>query len=386
LGFAGPKGTYKTARERGRVTAHEKNSAASSEFAAFLSGERLFWGGLIMRILVIGGNGFIGKPLVRQLIGGGHRVAVFHRNRQDGSRQTEHLQGDRNRLPESLEEFRAFSPDVIIDMVLSSGEQAQQLIVVARDLSARVVAISSMDVYRAWGVMLGTEPGELEPMPLSEDSPLRTVPQTYPPELVQKMKSIFTWVTPGYNKAAVEREIMCTDTRNTVIRLPMVYGPGDPLHRLYGVVKRVIDKRPAIILSEGHAAWRGPRGYVDNVANAIALSATGRGGFGRTYHVCDESTVTELEWQKKIVAQTNWSGRFVLLSSQRTPKHLLAPGNAAQHLVANTERIRTELGFTELVSLDEAIRRTIVWEQANPPAGATFHEFNYPAEDAALSS
>jgi len=96
--------------------------------------------------------------------------------------------------------------------------------------------------------------------------------------------------------------------------------------------------------------------------------------------------VTELEWQKKIVAQTNWSGRFVLLSSQRTPKHLLAPGNAAQHLVANTERIRTELGFTELVSLDEAIRRTIVWEQANPPAGATFHEFNYPAEDAALSS
>jgi nucleoside-diphosphate-sugar epimerase len=324
-----------------------------------------------MRILVIGGNGFIGKPLVRQLIGGGHRVAVFHRNRQDGSRQTEHLQGDRNRLPESLEEFRAFSPDVIIDMVLSSGEQAQQLIVVARDLSARVVAISSMDVYRAWGVMLGTEPGELEPMPLSEDSPLRTVPQTYPPELVQKMKSIFTWVTPGYNKAAVEREIMCTDTRNTVIRLPMVYGPGDPLHRLYGVVKRVIDKRPAIILSEGHAAWRGPRGYVDNVANAIALSATGRGGFGRTYHVCDESTVTELEWQKKIVAQTNWSGRFVLLSSQRTPKHLLAPGNAAQHLVANTERIRTELGFTELVSLDEAIRRTIVWEQANPPAGAT---------------
>jgi nucleoside-diphosphate-sugar epimerase len=28
-----------------------------------------------MRILVIGGNGFIGKPLVRQLMEGGHRVA-----------------------------------------------------------------------------------------------------------------------------------------------------------------------------------------------------------------------------------------------------------------------------------------------------------------------
>jgi nucleoside-diphosphate-sugar epimerase len=26
------------------------------------------------------------------------------------------------------------------------------------------------------------------------------------------------------------------------------------------------------------------------------------------------------------------------------------------------------------------------WEQANPPTGATFHQFDYPAEDAALGS
>jgi nucleoside-diphosphate-sugar epimerase len=32
-----------------------------------------------MRILVIGGNGFIGSPLVSELLGSEHEVAVFHR-------------------------------------------------------------------------------------------------------------------------------------------------------------------------------------------------------------------------------------------------------------------------------------------------------------------
>lgn len=341
---------------------------------------------LVMRILVIGGNGFIGTPLVRELIDARHAVAVFRRSRDGCSHEVRHLQGDRNRLPEYLGELREIAPDVVIDMVLSSGEQARQLMTVASDLNARVVAISSMDVYRAWGVMQGTEPGELEPMPLNEESPLRTVRQTYPPALVEKMKNIFTWVTPGYDKVAVEQEVMGAGSRNTVVRLPMVFGPGDLLHRFYGVVKRVRDHRPVIILPEGHAAWRGPKGYVDNVAHAIALASTYERAFGRTYHVCDEPTFTELEWQQKIVAQTSWSGKFVVLPDQHTPKHLLVPGNAAQHLIGNSARIRTELGYAEPLEPDEAIRRTIEWEQANPPSGTTFHQFDYPEEDAALNA
>lgn len=142
-----------------------------------------------MRILLIGGNGFIGTPLSRELINAGHEVAVFHRNRDGCQPGVKHLHGDRNRLLEYLPELREFSPDVIIDMVLSSGEQARRLMTVVGDVNARVVAISSMDVYRAWGVMLGTEPGGLEPMPLTEGSPLRTASQAYPPALVEKMKN-----------------------------------------------------------------------------------------------------------------------------------------------------------------------------------------------------
>jgi nucleoside-diphosphate-sugar epimerase len=339
-----------------------------------------------MRILVIGGKGFIGMPLVRELLEAGHELGVFHRNAFSSSTQSVvQIEGDRNRLPEYAEQLRRFAPQIIIDMILSSGEQADRLVELAVELKARVVAISSMDVYRAWGVMLGTEPGGLEPMPITEDSPLRTVRRAYPPELVQTMKNIFTWVNRDYDKIAVEQAVMGGRTGGTVLRLPMVYGPGDPLHRLHGILKRIRDGRPAIIVAEEHAAWRAPRGYVENVAHAIALASVSEDAVGRIYNVCEEPSLSELEWQAKVAAETGWHGRWVVLPRWQTPKHLLMPGRASQHLVASSERIRGELGYSEPVPREEAIRRTISWERENPPTGPTLHQFDYPAEDAALA-
>jgi nucleoside-diphosphate-sugar epimerase len=337
-----------------------------------------------MRLLLVGGNGFIGTPLTNQLIEAGHEVAIFHRSvegaRAAGAAQ---IQGDRNRLRDYKDELGDFCAHVIIDLLLSSGRQAEELAAIATEAYTRVVAVSSMDVYRAWGVVLGTEPGGLEPMPITEDSPLRTARRTYPPEMVKTMKAIFTWLNEEYDKVAVEQAVMRGGAANTVVRLPMVYGPGDPLHRMHGVLKRIADRRPAIILAEDYAAWRGPRGYVENVAHAIALAATSQRASGRTYHVCEEPCLSDLDWQKQIVAGTSWDGRFVVLPTQKAPKHLLMPGNASQHIVADSQRIRSELGYKELVTIDEAIRRTIAWERENPPAGPSFHKFDYAAEDAA---
>lgn len=74
---------------------------------------------------------------------------------------------DRNLLSDSLDAMKRFSPQAIIDLILSSGDQAQELMRVARELHTRVVAISSMDVYRAWGILQAVEPGHLEPLPIT---------------------------------------------------------------------------------------------------------------------------------------------------------------------------------------------------------------------------
>lgn len=342
-----------------------------------------------MRILLIGGNGFIGSPLAKELSSSGHQVAILHRSANTGlfKGDVHHIAGDRNRLSECRDQIREFAPDVIVDLILSSGERAQEMMNAVREIVSRVVALSSMDVYRAWGVLHGVEPGSLEPLPITEDSPLRTTRNLYSAETTKMMQSVFTWLDDHYDKVAVEEAVMSSaEVRGTLLRLPMVYGPGDPLHRFFPIVKRVSDERASIILPDDFAEWRGPRGFVENVAHAIALAATSERAAGRIYNVCEEPSSSELEWQKMIAKQMNWRGRLAVLPRAHTPKHLLLPGNAAQHVVASSARIRSELVYEEPVGRDEAIRRTIAWEQQNPPKSINPQQFDYAAEDAALAN
>ena len=171
----------------------------------------------------------------------------------------------------------------------------------------------------------------------------------------------------------------------TVLRLPMVYGPGDPLHRFYPVVKRVADGRRHIIFAQPLAAWRSPRGYVENVAAAIALAATDDRAIGRIYNVGEEPSFSEMEWAQKIADEMGWEGKFVVLPVENTPPHLLRPGNAAQHWAVSSARIRKELGYEEPIEMREAIRRTIRWEEDNPPADVSQGQFDYAAENAAVA-
>lgn len=341
-----------------------------------------------VRILVIGGTGFIGPFLVHELDRRGHIVAVFHRGKSLSAfpANVRHILGDRRVLNAHSAELRRFSPDVVIDVILSSHAQAEALMAQFRGVARRVAAVSSADVYRACGVLHGTEPGPLEPLPLTEDAPLRTG-RAYPPAVLKIVQSMFGWVDDDYDKVPVERAVLGDpELPGTVVRLPMVYGPGDPLHRLHPIVKRIDDRREKILFADEVAAWRSPRGYVENVAAAVALAATAERATGRVYNVAEQPAFSELEWAEMIAARAGWRGEFVVLPRDRTPGHLLGPGNRAQHWVVSSSRIRAELGYQEPVSLDDALRRTIAWERANPPAHVNPQQFDYAAEDAALAA
>ncbi len=340
-----------------------------------------------MRFLLIGGNGFIGRFVAAQLIQRRHAVMMFHRGTKPSPAGAEELHGDRNQITASANELKRFAPDVVIDLTLSSAPQAEELMNIFRGATQRVVMLSSMDVYRAVGIMHGTETGPLQELPLTEDSELRRSLHPYSPESTQLLRKIFSWVTDDYDKIPAERVVMNDrDLPGTVLRLPMVYGPGDPLHRFYPVVKRITDKRPHVIFPEAVAVWRSPRGYVENVAAAIVLAATDVRAARHIYNVCEQPSFSELEWARKIATAMMWDGDFVVLPVERTPQHLQKPGNAAQHWTASAARIRHELGYQEPVAIEEAIRRTISWEKENPPADALLAQFDYAAEDAAVAA
>jgi nucleoside-diphosphate-sugar epimerase len=200
------------------------------------------------------------------------------------------------------------------------------------------------------------------------------------------LQQVFGWLDDEYDKIPVEREILA-DARlpGTVLRLPMVYGPGDRLRRLMPIVKRIADGRRVILFEEKFARWRAPRGYVENVAAAIASAATNDRAAGRIYNVAEPENLSELEVAQRVAAVAGWTGEFVLLPADRMPAHLLMPGNTEQHWSTDTTRIREELGYREPVAQEEAIRRTIEWERANPTDSSP-HAFDYAAEDAAAAA
>lgn len=340
-----------------------------------------------MRILLIGGNGFIGRPVAAALHRQGHTLAVVHRGTTPVPNGVEEIHGDSFHLGARADQLKSFAPDVVVHFILSSGSQAEELVKIFRGAAERLLMLSSMDVYRAVGIMHGLESGPLQPVPLTEESELRHTLHTYPPEMLQGLRKIFPWVTDDYDKIPAERAVMSErELPGTVLRLPMVYGPGDRLHRFYPIVKRIADRRKHIIFAETLAGWRSPRGYVENVAAAIALAVTDSHAAGRVYNVCEEPAFSELEWARKIADEMQWKGEFVTLPSERTPAHLLRPGNAAQHWTASSARIRRELGYREPVAIAQAIRETIQWELENPPTPPFAPVFDYAAEDSALSS
>lgn len=339
-----------------------------------------------MKILIIGGTGFMGPSTVVHLQNAGHHVTVFHRGKTPLPAGAEEIIGDHHNLSDYRPEFTRRNFDVVIDFILSSGRQARTLIETFRGITRRVVAISSMDVYRAMGILHGTETGPLQELPLTEESELRTNRHTYSPDAMKKVQEMYPWADDEYDKIPVEEAVLGDDRLpGTVLRLPMVYGPGDPLHRFHHILKRMDDGRSHIIFSEDVAAWRTPRGYVENVGAAIAQAATSSQAAGRIYNICEEECFTELEWARKIANSVGWKGEFVVLPREQTPRHLVMPGKIEQHLAGSSERIRRELDYREPAPMDEALRRTIEWERANPPKEPLYAPFKYAEEDEALA-
>jgi nucleoside-diphosphate-sugar epimerase len=163
-----------------------------------------------------------------------------------------------------------------------------------------------------------------------------------------------------------------------------VYGPGDPYRRLRPFIKRMDDRRPTIVMDRTQASWRWTHGYVEDVAQAIALAVVDARAAGRVYNIGEAMVPTMAERVRQIGDLVGWSGTIVALEVERLPNDLRAPYHPGQDLVTDTRRFRRELGFRESVSSEEGLRRTIEWERAHPPENGDPGPAEYAAEDAVL--
>jgi nucleoside-diphosphate-sugar epimerase len=345
-----------------------------------------------MKVLVLGGTGFVGPHVVRGLVAAGHEVTLFNRGRSQAVPDAEvaHIHGDRAHLPAFAGAFRRLAPEVVLDMRPFTEDDALDVETAFRGIARRVVAVSSMDVYRAYGRLRGSEPGPPDPLPLTEDAPLRGRLFPYrstdsPPPRVEDDPR--PWLDHYYDKIPVERVVLGDpDLPGTVLRLPMVYGPHDEQHRLFPYLKRMDDRRLAIVLGETQARFRGTRGYVENVGAAIALAVADDRAAGHVYNVGDADPPTEAGWVRAIGRAAAWDGRLVIVPDERLPAPLRPKGHLEQHWVTETTRLRRDLGYTEPVSQAAGLHRAVEWERANPPPMVDPREFDYAAEDELLAT
>ena len=336
-----------------------------------------------MKVLVIGGTNFIGPYVVRQLVEMGHEVTVFRRGetKTDLPEDVKWIKGDRHNLLDYKSEFQKLAPLVVLDMIPYTAKDAQAVVDTFEDIAERVVAISSSDVYRARDLIWQRETGIIDPTPLTEDSPLRS--QLYPYRDLSDDPFAY-----DYDKIPVEQVYLSTtELPATIIRLPMVYGAGDYQHRLYPYIKRMDDERPAIVLEETIARWLGCYGYVENVARAIALAVSDEKAKGQVYNVC-ESPITVADLVKAIAKIINWQGEVVVVPKSQMPDNWEFEANLNQHWITDSTRIRTELGYTEIVSRHEALKRTIAWSRKHPPEDISLDNsklLSYEDENAVLA-
>ncbi len=335
-----------------------------------------------MRVLVIGGTQFIGPFVVRRLSRAGHEVAVFHRGQTEAKlpRDVRHIHGERANLSQFVPEFRDFAPDVVLDMRPLTEQDIRLTIDAVQGIARRLVGISSMDVYHAFGILTGFESGPVQPMPLTEDSPLREKLYLYRGATNSRLPD-----ADHYDKIPIEQLVLGQENMpGTMLRLPVVYGPGDGQHRLWPYLKRMDDGRPAILIGEVAAGRRFARSFVDNVAAAVVRAVTDDRAGGRIYNVSEPESFTEREWIQLIARQVGWNGEIVTMPDDQLPNHLKESGNIAQEMAADSSRIRAELGFHEETSREDALDQTIKWERESPPASDPAR-FDYAAEDAALA-
>lgn len=333
------------------------------------------------RVLVVGGTGPTGPPIVEGLLERGHEVTLFHTGRHELAELPDvpHLHGspfDAEAIAETLGDRRW-------DAVVATYGRVRLLADHLAGRTAHLVAVGGTPVYQGY-----VRPADLfppgVPMPLRESDPL--VGTDAPRHA-------------GYNVGpirATEDHVFGLGEKGafgaTYMRYPTIYGPRNPYAWEWNVVRRVLDGRPWMILADGGHAVQS-RCAARNAAHAVVCAVDRpEVAAGKAYNVADDRLVTIRQWAQ-LVARA--AGRDLEIRS--LPREVPSPGLAVSAFgglespscVVDTSRLREDLGYSDVIGLGDGLAEAVEWMVAHAEQmreSGTTDPFDYVGEDALMAA
>ncbi|SCL39736.1 Nucleoside-diphosphate-sugar epimerase [Micromonospora pallida] len=321
-----------------------------------------------MRVVVLGGTEFIGRRVVERLVERGDEVVVVHRGRTepDDLPRCAHLHVDRRDFAEVADRVRGFGPDAVVDSYALTRADADAVLPHLPDVP--LVLLSSVDVYRAWELLLADDDTPL-PVPLTENAPLRQGRRPYQGRGVG---------LDDYDKLDVEPAYLARG--GSVLRLGMVYGRHDQQRREEFVLRRVRAGRTRIPVGAGDALLT--RLHVDDAASAV-LAALDQpaAASGEVFNLGESVTYPVRGWLRLILNAAGHDAELVRVPDERVPEDLWLTRRLAQHVLVDNGKALRALGW-QPTDPTTAVARSVRWHLDHPPTDASA---DFSADDQALA-
>jgi len=318
-----------------------------------------------LKVLLIGGNRFLGHELALRLRAASHAVTLFNRGTLADalSDRVERLRGDRTSADfERVLGGRRF--DAVVDFAAFDGDDGRRAAALFQGQVGHYVAISTGQVYL---VRQGC------PRPAREtdyDGPLIDEPQT------QYDRGQWTY---GVKKRALEDELRAAWEQRrfpaTRLRIPMVNGERDHFRRIERYLWRMLDGGPILLPGGGARVTR--HVYSGAVVKAI-LGLLGReASFGRAYNLAQDETPSLRELLATLASLVGAPAPLVEIDAESVRKAgldplVLSPFGGEWMSFVDPSLAKAELGFRHepLASyLDKIVTSFLAQPPADPPPG-----------------
>jgi nucleoside-diphosphate-sugar epimerase len=319
--------------------------------------------------LLIGGTGPTGPPIALGLEARGYEVTILHSGRHEVPEveRFRHLHGD----VFSDDGLRAALGGESFDVVVASYGRLRSIADVLQRRAGRILSIGGVPVYRGFFDPAVHSPPGL-PVPTREDAELATEADD----------------GKSYRIGRTEQLLFDAHPTATHFRYPYVYGPRQLAPREWCVVRRVLDGRPFLILPDDGLSLI-TFGYVDNLAHALLLAVDQpEASMGEIFNCGDDERLTIRQVAEIITDELDHTWELLSLPGElAVPARPLMMNHRTTHRVMDTSKLRTRLGYRDVVPARRAVRMATRWLVDNPPERGGYEEtalqdpFDYAAED-----